>query len=210
MKKPALLLIVLAFSTLPAFAQIFTGPTSEFGVMFGGSKRLASGKETAANGQTTEPLAPIRNTGFSFRNSVKEIYYSVAIEPDTRFKIKVGEIAAPISFEVASAVPASGSGSAGTVRHNYAKGTIQHADAIIDYRFTEPYGSTGLFAGIGLYRQTHAGEADESGYGFSGGVNGDFPITRRVGFVAEATYHRVFFNFKTAIVTVSGGLRFSF
>jgi hypothetical protein len=204
MKKPALLLIVLAFSTLPAFAQIFTGPTSEFGVMFGGSKRLASGKETAANDETTEPLAPLRNTGFSFRNSVKEIYYSVAIEPDTRFKIKVGEIDTPISFETRPA------GATANVRHNYAEGTIQHADAIVDYRFTEPYGSTGLFAGVGLYRQTHAGEADESGYGFSGGVNGDFPITRRIGFVAEATYHRVFFDFKTAIVTVSGGLRFSF
>jgi len=204
MKKPALLLIVLAFSTLPAFAQIFTGPTSEFGVMFGGSKRLASGKETAANGQTEEPLAPLRNTGFSFRNSVKEIYYSVAIEPDTRFKLKVGEVDTPISFEARPA------GATESVRHNYAEGTIQHAEAIIDYRFTEPYGSTGLFAGVGLYRQTHAGEADESGYGFSGGVNGDFPITRRVGFVAEATYHRVFFDFKTAIITVTGGLRFSF
>lgn len=204
MKKPALLLIVLAFSSLPAFAQIFNGPTSEVGVMFGGSKRLASGNETSANGQTTEPLAPLRNTGFSFRNSVKEIYYSVALEPDTRLKIKVGEIETPVSFEN---LPA---GATDVVRHNYAKGTIQHADAIIDYRFSEPYGSTGLFAGVGLYRQAHSGETDESGYGFSGGVNGDFPISRHVGFVAEATYHRVFFDYKTAILTVSGGLRFSF
>jgi hypothetical protein len=204
MKKPALLLIVLAFGAFPAFAQVYQGANSEFGVMFGGAKRLASGKETAANGETTEPLAPLRNTGFSFRNSVKEIYYSVNMEPDTRFKIKLGEIDTPISFEARPA------GSTDSVRHNYAEGTIQHVDGIIDYRFTEPYGSTGLFAGVGLYRQTHSGETDESGYGFSGGVNGDFPISRTVGFVAEATYHRVFFNFKTAVITVTGGLRFSF
>jgi hypothetical protein len=204
MKKPALLLIVLAFGTLPAFAQTFQGPTSEFGVMFGGSKRLASGKETAANGETDEPLAPLRNTGFSFRNSVKEMYYSVAIEPDMRFKLKAGEIDTPISFQ------AHPVGAPVNERHNYSDGTIQHFDAIVDYRFSELYGSTGLFAGVGLYRQTHEGESDESSYGFSGGVNGDFPITRRVGFVAEATYHRVFFDFKTAIITVSGGFRFSF
>ena len=33
--------------------------------------------------------------------------------------------------------------------------------------------------------------ASETNYGLSAGVNGDFPITRRVGFIAEATYHWV-------------------
>ena len=30
---------------------------------------------------------------------------------------------------------------------------VEHVDALIDYRFSEAFGSTGLFAGVGLYRQ---------------------------------------------------------
>jgi hypothetical protein len=203
MKKPALLLTVLALSALPSFGQVFGGPTSEFGVSFGGSTRRSSENSTSGN-DVAEPNGPLRNTGFSFRNRVTEIYYSVAVEPDTRFKIKAGQIESALSFRHDPTATDD------VTRHNYARGTIQHVDGLIDYRFTEAYGTTGLFAGVGLYRQTHAGEADESAYGFSGGVNGDFPMSRRTGFVVEATYHRIFFDVKAAEITLTGGFRFSF
>jgi hypothetical protein len=77
-------------------------------------------------------------------------------------------------------------------RTDIAKGSMEHIDALIDYRFSEPFGSTALFAGLGLYRQhgsltadavpeAQRGNTSEMNYGFSGGVNGDFPITRRTG-----------------------------
>jgi len=67
-----------------------------------------------------------------------------------------------------------------------------------------------LFAGTGLYRQS-AGSRQESDYGFVGGVNGIFPITRSVGIIAEGSYHWVhFYSPKPRYGAVSVGLRFAF
>ena len=106
-------------------------------------------------------------------------------------------------------------------RTDVPKGKVEHIDAIIDYRFSEPFGSTGLFAGAGLYRQRatlsdvaipelQRGNQTETNYGLQGGVNGDFPITRRSGFIAELVYHWINYNYKVRYLTLSGGLRFSF
>ena len=57
-----------------------------------------------------------------------------------------------------------------------------------------------IFGGIGLYRQNGTitdpavpveqhGRVSETNYGLLGGVNTDFPITRRTGFMAELVYH---------------------
>ena len=54
------------------------------------------------------------------------------------------------------------------------------------------------------------GNQAETNYGLLGGVNGDFPITKRTGFIAEVTYHWINYNFKVRYLTLSGGLRFSF
>ena len=47
-------------------------------------------------------------------------------------------------------------------------------------------------------------------YGFSGGINGAFPITRRAAFLAEAAYHTAHFKDRANFVTVTAGLRLSF
>ena len=109
----------------------------------------------------------------------------------------------------------------GTARTDIPKGSIEHIDALIDYKFSEPFGSTGLYAGVGLYRQrgnlTNAaipadqrGSQTETNYGFQGGVNGDFPLSRRAGVIAELAYHWIAYNYKVRYLTLSGGLRFSF
>jgi|SRR5579859_1792730 len=192
----ALALLVSA----PAFAQ-----TSEFGVLVGGSKRLISHSDQAAGLGISD--------NFKLSNSVRELFYSVEIDPGTRFKIKAGQITAPVAFQFTSPT--------GPKRTDVAKGTVDHVDGVIDYRFSEPFGSTGLFAGIGLYRQSgtvtdtavpveQRGRAEETNYGFSGGVNGDFPMTRRSGIVVEVTYHAINYHYKVRYVTATGGLRFSF
>jgi hypothetical protein len=158
--------------------------------MFGGSKRLVSHRDEAKGFDVGD--------NFKFSNSVKEIYYSVILDDLTRFKFKVGEITAPGAFRVDNA------------RVDVAKAKVGHADAIVDYRFSEPFGSTGLFAGVGLYRQRASGQQEETNYGFSAGVNGDFPMSRRYGIVVEGTYHWVNYHYRPRYLTATGGLRISF
>ena len=200
---PRMIRTLLALSLLtaaPAFAQ-----TSEFGILLGGSKRLISHSDEAAGLGISD--------SFKFSNSVREIYYSVALEPGTRFRIKAGEITAPVAFQFNTVE--------GRIRRDAAQGKIEHIDGLIDYKFSESFGSTGLFAGIGLYRQSGtvadptlaAGQTsrqEETNYGFSGGVNADFPMSRRAGVIVEATYHWVNYQYKPRYITLTGGLRFSF
>src|SRR5438552_10761099 len=110
MKK---LILLMVFAATPAFAQ-----TSQFGILIGGSKRLISHSDEAAGLGISD--------NFKFGNSVREIYYSLELDPGTRFKIKAGEIEAPVAFQFATA--------SGKVRSDLPKGKVQHADALIDYR----------------------------------------------------------------------------
>jgi len=196
-------ILFAALSLLVAASAL--AQTSELGVLFGGSKRLISHSDEAAGLGISD--------NFKFGNSVREMYYSLELDPGTRFKIKAGEIEAPVAFQFATA--------SGKVRSDLPKGKVEHADALIDYRFSEAFGSTGIFAGVGLYRQRGnvtddrvpadlRGQQEETNYGFSGGVNGDFPITRRSGVIVEATYHWINYHYRPRYVTLSAGLRFSF
>jgi hypothetical protein len=196
--KTAFALLMLAAA--PAFAQ-----TSEFGILIGGSKRLISHSDQAAGIGVSDK--------FKFGNSVREIYYAVQLDPGTNFKIKAGQIEGPVAFQYLNGNTKA--------RTDIAKGKLEHVDGIIDYRFSEAFGSTGLFGGVGLYRQRGSitdqavpvdqrGSTEETNYGFQGGVNGDFPLSRRVGFVAEAAYHWINFHYKTRYITLSGGFRFTF
>lgn len=193
----------VAFSLLIAASA--SAQTSEFGILAGGSKRLISHSDEAGGRGVSD--------SFKFDNSVREIYYSIALEPGTRFKIKAGQITAPVAFQF--------SGPNGNVRSDLAKGKIEHIDGLIDYRFSEAFGSTGLFAGVGLYRQSgtitdpavpadQRGHQEETNYGFSAGVNGDFPLNRRAGIIVEATYHAINYHYRPRYITLTGGLRYSF
>ncbi len=181
------------------------GASSEFGILLGGSKRLISDQDEEAGLGVSDR--------FKFNNSVREIYYAVSLEPGTRFKIKAGRITAPVAFRFVT--------DNGDLRSDVDKGTVEHIDGLIDYRFSEAFGSTGLFAGVGLYRQegdvldsrlpvAQRGKQTETNYGFSVGVNGDFPMTRRAGVIVEAAYHWINYTYRPRYITLSGGVRFSF
>jgi hypothetical protein len=199
MKKSAFFLAFLLLTAVPAFAQY-----QQFGVLLGGSKRLFSDKD-----REDQPNIP--NDNFKLSNSVKEAWYGVELEPGTMFKIKVGEIEGPVGVvEDIRRKDDNGNPLPNAIPTSPVKGKYQHIDGIIDYSFSEPYGHTGIFAGVGLYRSSAPGQQSDTDYGFSGGVNGDFPITRRFGFIAEATYHWVNFSYRPRFVTITGGLRISF
>jgi hypothetical protein len=179
MKTTAFVLAFFLLGSASTFAQ-----TSQIGLLFGGSQALSSDA--------------IGGRGFRLSNHVKEAFFAYRIEEATLFKIRGGEIKAPVTF------PDAQGG-----RNNFQQGSIAHVDAIIDYRFSEIWGQTGLFAGIGGYRQRHD-TFEETKPGITAGVNGDFPMNRRFGIVTEASYHWVNFRYHARYVTATGGVRFSF
>jgi hypothetical protein len=197
MTKTSLALALLVLVAVPAFAQ-----TNEVGISLGGVNRrlLALDKRSDVT------------TSWSFGSSVKEIYYSITIEPDVHFKIKAGEMDSSVTFvTTVPAIPATDTTAAVpavSTRHN-ATGQIEHIEGVADYRFAEPFGSTGLFAGVGLYRQKGGGMS-ETNYGFSAGVNGDFPINKRSGVIVEGTYHWTNFDAGSRYITATAGLRYRF
>lgn len=191
MRKTAFLLAILLIGALPAAAQ-----TTEFGVLFGGSKRVTDDELVGPD--------PI-NDGFSFSNNSFELYYALQIDPGTMFKIKAGRIEGPVGFPGTAIVD----GETRTVRVD-AEGEVQHIEGLIEYRFSEPFGSAGLFAGIGAYRHEAPGFDSATDYGFAVGVTADFPLTRRYGVILDGTYHFTKHEFSPRYLTVSGGLRFGF
>lgn len=155
---------------------------NEFGVLVGATRPM---KSDAGKG--------------SFESGMRELYYGMQLESGTWFRLNVGRM------DAKTALPLGGG--AFDVDEN---GSLEHADGIVEYRFAEPYGYTGLFAGAGIYRQKTNGQS-ESDYGFQVGVNALFPVTRTVGVVVEGAYHWVnFYTPRPRFVTLGAGVRFAF
>lgn len=183
MKKTLILLSVLLVPALPVLAQ-----NHEVSILAGGAKAL----KTADGGKS------------DFQHGFEEISYGIETDANTIFKIKVGRMDAKTVFVTQDS---TGKQVADLIDP---KGQIEYADAVVEYRFSEPFGYTGLFAGTGLYRQS-SGNRQESDYGFMAGVNGIFPITRSLGVTAEASYHWAhFYSPKPRYGAVGVGLRFAF
>lgn len=193
MKKPACFLLFLLLAA-PAFAQ--TG--QQFGILFGGAKRLYSGRDK-------DKFPDLPNDRFRLSHGVREIFYAVQIEPATLFKIQAGQWNSDVG--VVQADPPLKPRS----------GHVEHIDGVVDYRFSEPFGTTGLFGGVGLYRWSaptaQAGETDipaATNYGYVVGVNGEFPMTKRYAFMVEGAYHWINMSSPVRYVTLTGGLRIGF
>ena len=189
MKKTSIVLAVLVFGTLPLAAQ-----STEFGVIYGGSAR--STDDSPVIGESLDD-------DFSLSSSAIDFYYGVELDPGTMFKVRVGRIETPVGLTSVEG------------ERSDVEGQVEHLDAIIEYRFSEPFGSAGLFGGIGLYRQTGtptpgASEISETDYGFLVGVTADFPLSRRYGVVLDATHHWTKLPFKPRYLTAGAGLRIRF
>ena len=155
---------------------------NEFGALIGSSKPMKSG---AGKG--------------NFESGMRELYYGMELEPGTIFRIELGRMG------VKTALP-NGAGGFEVDPH----GNIEHADGVIEYRFSEAYGYTGLFAGAGLYRQKTNGR-EESDYGFQGGISALFPLNRTYAIAVEGAYHWVnVYSPRPRYVTIGAGVRIAF
>ena len=172
--------------------------SNEFGVIFGGTKRSIDSVEPASG---TELL----DDGFSLSNGSVDLYYGFELDPRTWFKIRLGRMEVPVSFrEVEVRGP-----SEVEVRRDF-EGEVQHVEGVVEYRFSEPFGSTGLYAGVGAYRQEAEDVSSTLDYGFVFGVTGDFPLSRRYGVLIDAAYHATRADFGPRYLTIGAGLRIAF
>ena len=194
MKRASMLLALMLFGALPLFAQ-----STEFGVIVGGGRRFVGTGDEAHR----EPGVEWLDSSFSFSNSSVELYWGMRMDEDVYLKLKAGRL----QTQVAEAYTVAGED--GTFRRD-AEGEVQHADAQIEYRFQEPYGMTGIFGGLGFYRQSGDGIESTNNFGWSAGVSTDFPLSRRYGVVLEASYHWTQADFHPRYLTVGGGLRIAF
>ena len=202
--KRTLILLVLVAGTLPVFAQN-TG--NEFGFIVGGSRRFVDSSNARSLGNEEDWL----ESNFSFSNTSYELYWSIPIEPDLNLVFKGGTLQSEIAIPYEEVDPdADEPGTIATFRRDVADGSVHHIGAVVEYEFDESFGSSGLFAGLGMYRLTAPGEDAQQTWGVHAGVNSDFPLSARYGVVLEGSYHWTKAEFNQRFMTVGAGLRVSF
>lgn len=193
MHRTLILLALIVLGALPVYAQTHA---NEVGFLVGGSRRFIEGA-TSATGE------PFEEGNFSFSNNVVELFWNMRLDRDTYLKFKGGRIESPVAFAVEQP------GNDATFRQDV-DGEVQHVSALVEYRFREILGNSGIYGGAGLYRQTAPGFESTTNVGFSVGVMGDFPLTQRYGVVVDAAYHWPRGDFRPRYLTLSGGLRIGF
>lgn len=203
MKRTLFLLALIVVSAVPVLAQ----ESNEFGVIIGGNRRFVDSANTESI--TGDAESDWIESNFSFSNNSIELYWSMPIEPDLNLKFKGGRMKSEIAIPFEGPDPEK-PGEMKVFRRDVADGEVHHLETVVEYEFDEPFGSSGLFAGLGFYRLSAAGEESRSTWGITAGVNSDFPITRRYGVVLEAAYHWTRTDFHPRYLTVGGGLRVSF
>ena len=208
MKRAIFLTLLALVVAVPMFAQ-----GSEFGILIGGSRRFIESGDGEPIPGTPDRRAFLDNE-FSLSNSAVDLYWAMELEEATRLKFKVGRIEGPVAFRIANPDfnPDSPVEGVPEFFRRDVEGEVQHASAVIEYRFDEPYGSTSIFGGLGFYRHSADDDAvdSDSDYGFQFGLNADFPISRKYGAIVEATYHMSRGPFSPRYLTLTGGLRIAF
>jgi hypothetical protein len=192
MTRTLILVVLLLATTMPLLAQT----SGELGVIAGASRRFVDDAPPAGD-------APLLDEGLSLSNGFFDLYWAMKLDDATRLKFKVGRIESPVAFAIRN------EGDATQFRRD-AEGEVQHASIIVDYRFDEIYGSTGLFGGLGVYRHSAPQFGSSTDFGFQLGVNADFPVSRRYGLVLEAAYHWTQADFSPRYLTVGAGLRIAY
>jgi hypothetical protein len=210
MKRTLFLLALIVISAVPVLAQ----ETNQFGILIGGSRRFVEG-----GGSGDDEVRSIFDderdwieSNFSLSNTSFELYWSIPIEPELNLKFKGGRAETEIAIPYFADDPRTPdkTDDIRKFRRDVTDGQVAHVEALVEYEFDEPFGSSGLYAGLGYYRLSAPDEESRTTWGLTAGVTADFPITRRYGVVADAAYHWIRTDFDPRLLTVSGGLRVSF
>lgn len=80
-----------------------------------------------------------------------------------------------------------------------------------EYRLPEEFYLSGVFVGLGYYqRRNDFGLGDDEGIGVTFGIDGEFAITDRFGFLVQLTGHWADIDGEQFWTTALGGVTFSF
>lgn len=194
MKRASFLLALMLVSAVavPALAQ-----STELGVIIGASRRFVA-KDVAQE----EGIVWLESK-FNLSNNAIDLYWATELDDDVRLKFKLGRM----QTQIANAYKVKGD--TRTFRED-AEGEVQHAGIVIDYRFSEAFGSSGIFAGVGFYRQTAERFEATNNFGVNFGANIDLPITPTYGVIVEGTYHWTRAELQPKYLTIGAGLRARF
>lgn len=204
MKRTLFLLALMFAGAVPVIAQ----ESNQFGILIGGSRRFIEGGGLVRSIHDDE--RDWIESNFSLSNTSIELYWSIPIEQDLNLKFKGGRAETEIAIPYYADDPKTEAVDSVLFRRDVPDGQVSHLETLVEYEFDEPFGSSGLFAGVGYYRLSAPDEESRTTWGVTAGVNADFPITRRYGAVVEAAYHWMRADFDPRLLTVSGGLRVSF
>lgn len=128
-----------------------------------------------------------------YSNPAGEVYFSVQTERHTYVSIRVGRL---------ELQPDEGAG--------LLDSTLTYVAATGGYRFAESFYDSGVFLGLGGYRQEGDFLAEEDAFGFLAGVDGDFRLADRLSLVGQVTGHFVDLEGAQLYLTVEAGLAFHF
>lgn len=190
MKRHVLVVILMIAGALPALGQ-----SNEFGILVGGSRRFVE------DAPKDSPDAFL-DSQFSLQNGTVDLYWALRIEPELFVKFKGGRIETEVAV-------VTGEVGGESIRLDV-EGEVMHAGVVAEYRFSEPFGSSGLFGGVEMYRHTASGFDATSNWGLVAGVNADFPLSKRYGIIVESAYHWTQGDFKPRYLTLGAGLRVAF
>lgn len=198
MRNPMILLMLLLFAALPAAAQ----SNREFGIVVG-----ASSRHLQPNATEDTTAGAFLDDELNLSHNVVELFYGLKLDDSTFLKFKAGRIETPLRYTTREVTNADNTVTRFAVDE---EGEVHHADVVVEYRFSEAFGSTSLFAGIGGYRASGDHVKSEADWGYQAGVNADFPITRHYGILVEGAYHWTHAEYRPKYLTLTGGVRFSF
>lgn len=196
MKRTLFLIALVVISALPALAQ-----SNEFGVIVGGSRRFIDADDIPADDD-------FEKSTFTLGNNSVDLFWSMPIEKELNLRFKAGRIKTQIGIPTELPDPANAGKT--LLNRTDVEGEVTHLETDVEYTFHEPFGTSGLFAGLGFYRLSAPSEESRSTWGVHAGVNADFPINRRYGVIVEAAYHWTHAEFQPRYATIGGGLRVSF
>ena len=148
MKRTLFLLVLVVLSAMPLIAQ----ESNEFGVIIGGSRRFVDSAH--AKSITGNAKSDWIESNFAFGNNSIELYWSMPIEPDLNLKFKGGRLQSEIAIPYLGDDPLTPEVKDVRLRRDVADGQVHHIESVVEYEFDEPFGSSGLFAGLGYYRMS--------------------------------------------------------
>lgn len=131
-----------------------------------------------------------------FDDPAVQALFAMRLEPSTYFGVRLGQLDLQVDEEDGGPL---------------FDASLTYATLAGEYRFNDGWYRSGLYLGLGAYDL--GGDFaidDESGFGLSAGVNGDFRLTDRFSLLVELSGHWADLDHAQTFITGTAGIAFHF